>query len=157
MKHVIALSAIVAASAGIAPVVHAQEAVDTRTTGPNRALLHSGVGVLVLSYVPAVVVAATNSRPSDNNLYIPVAGPWMDLSDRGDCRSCNHESLYKTLLVTDGIFQGLGALEIVGSFLFPETTTVHEHVAHREDLRPRVSFQPAMMGGGAGFLATGRF
>ena len=52
----------------------------TSTTGPNRTLLHSGIWVLGLSYVPAIVVAAESSRSEDRKLYIPVAGPWMDLA-----------------------------------------------------------------------------
>lgn len=36
------------------------------TTGPNRALLHSGIWILGLSYVPAVIVAAESNRGGDS-------------------------------------------------------------------------------------------
>ena len=92
-------------------------------TGPNRVMLHSGIWTLGLSYVPALVVAISSDQSYDKKLYAPVAGPWLDLASR-ECRTdCNHETVNKALLVTDGIFQGIGALQILGSFLFVETST----------------------------------
>ena len=38
--------------------------------------------------------------------------------------ACGAENTYKVLLVGDGILQGLGALQILGGFVFPETRTV---------------------------------
>jgi hypothetical protein len=71
--------------------------------------------------VPALVVAITSERTEDNHLYAPIVGPWIDLATRGDCSGdCSHETVNKVLLVTDGVFQGLGALQIAGSLLFPE-------------------------------------
>ncbi|HWO11814.1 MAG TPA: hypothetical protein VNN80_20115, partial [Polyangiaceae bacterium] len=71
----------------------------------------------------------------------------------GDCDS---ETVNKVLLVTDGVFQGIGALQIVGAFIFPETRAVT--IAH-SDGTPAVSFTvtPAHIAGGRGLLATGEF
>lgn len=128
------------------------------TTGPNRGLLRSGLFMLGVPYVTSVIVAAQSDHPGDNNLYIPVAGPWMDLAGRGSCGnvggpSCDGETVNKVLLVVDGIFQGLGALDIVGAFVFPETRTVYAG-----STPPRVVVAPAYYGrDGYGVSAFARF
>jgi hypothetical protein len=124
-------------------------------TGPNRALLQSGVWTLGLSYVPALVVAIESSRSADKNLYVPVAGPWIDLADR-DCPSCAHETANKVLLVTDGIFQGIGALQIIGSFLFIETRSANLAQPRVAKLPP-LQLAPARVASGYGLAARGRF
>jgi len=91
--------------------------------------LRGGILALGVPYAASVVVAATSDRSEDKHLYIPVAGPWMDLANRSGCGnpgqpSCDKETAYKVLLIGNGILQGVGALEILGSFLFPETRTV---------------------------------
>src|SRR5689334_19603825 len=82
-----------------------------RLTFPNRPLLITGSTVFVLSYVPAVVFQAVEERNKD--LYIPVAGPWMDFAKGDD------GTLAKSLLAADGVLQGLGALSMVGSLFIP--------------------------------------
>ena len=113
-----------------APHVRAQEIRATETR-PDRALLRSGAFALAVPYVSSVIVAAESNHPGDGALYVPVAGPWMDLSDRHCAvgERCNHEGLYKGLLIADGIFQGIGAVEIVAAFLSPETVTTREVVS----------------------------
>jgi hypothetical protein len=109
--------------------------------------------------VPAVIVAIESSEPVDENLYIPVAGPWIDYARR-DCTTCAHETTNKVLLVTDGVFQGLGALQIVGSFLFMETRTTTSAAAKREHTTASYSFKltPARFETGAyGLAARGSF
>ena len=137
---------------------------ESTTTGPNRALLTSGVWTLGLSYVPAVIVAAESNRDADRRLYIPVAGPWLDLGSRGRCpqnEMCNHETANKVLIVVDGVFQGIGALNIVGAFLFPQTRTVT--VSSTKDAKPPAlsgTFRlvPAQVGArGYGLAAIGTF
>jgi hypothetical protein len=125
------------------------------TTTPNRALLHSGVVTLSLAYVPSVIVAVESPLAVDKRLYVPVAGPWLDYANR-DCATCRHETFNKVMLVTDGIFQGIGALNIVGAFLFPET-----HVVSAKTDRPRAArlrLTPARIGSGVyGVTASGAF
>ena len=94
---------------------------------PNSALIGSGSLMFGLSYGGSVIVAAMSDREGDQHLYIPVAGPWMDLTSRGDCRGpdCGvNETANKFLLVANGIFQSVGVLQIAGGFLFPETRTI---------------------------------
>ncbi len=132
------------------------------TTTPNRALLHSGVVTLSLAYVPSVIVAVESPLAIDNQLFIPVAGPWIDYAKR-DCSSCKHETFNKVMLVTDGVFQGIGALNILGAFLFPDTRVVatakDERERHMERTRSaRLQVTPAHLGAGVyGLIARGAF
>lgn len=94
---------------------------------PNGSLIGSGMVMFGASYIPSVIVAAESSRPGDTSLYIPVAGPWMNLSRRDEqCPGgrCANDMPNKVLLVADGLFQGFGALQVLGGFLFPTTRTV---------------------------------
>ncbi len=135
----------------------------TATTGPNRALLSSGIWILGLSYVPAIVVAAESSRVGDKSLYIPVVGPWMDLATRSNCApnvTCSDTS-NKVLIVVDGVFQGIGALDIVGAFIFPETRTVTVSASEPRETRGSsltLRVLPAQLGArGYGLTAVGTF
>jgi hypothetical protein len=154
------LAAICGAALSLAPKVHAQE-IRTTQTQPNRAMLSSGAFALGVPYVSSVIVAAESDHPGDHNLYVPVAGPWMDLADR-HCPTagpCNHEGLYKGLLIGDGILQGIGALEIVSAFLFPETVTTREATRRAPSgaTTATVKFTPTFTSGSLGVAALGAF
>jgi hypothetical protein len=125
---------------------------------PNRSLLRSGLFTLGASYVPALVVAIESENPADDHLYAPVVGPWFDLANRGDCEGdCDGETVNKVLLVTDGVFQGIGALQILGSFIFPESRAAATIVG--SDGTPAVSFRvmPTKIARGSGLVAFGEF
>ena len=130
-----------------------REAVTAST--PNPSLLDSGLFALGVPYAISVVVAATSAHTGDNRLYLPVAGPWADLGNRGSCggpgqTTCNAETSYKITLAADGMLQGIGALEIVGAFLFPETTVTATE--------PHIAFSSGHIGtNGYGVAALGRF
>jgi hypothetical protein len=162
----LAIAAATSATALAAPA-EAQQRVDrVEYVGPDRSLLRSGVWTLGLSYVPALVVAIQSPLPADRYLYAPVAGPWLDLAHR-ECTTCRQETLNKVLLVTDGIIQGIGSLEIIGSLLFIERASM----SAGEEGRPRVAstskaksgsdfrlrFAPRKMAGGYGLAAVGTF
>lgn len=139
-------------------IARAQE-VSTTQTRPNSAMLYGGVFAFGVPYVSSVIVGASSNHPGDKNLFVPVAGPWMDLANR-HCEtgaSCNNEGLYKGLLITDGIFQALGALNIAGAFLFPETVTVTTAKRPPPVERVRVGVAPTMVGSGYGVAAVGLF
>jgi hypothetical protein len=160
----LALTAAACVTLMVAAPAFAQRRVDTvEYVGPDRTLLRSGVWTLGLSYVPALVVAIESPLPADRFLYIPTAGPWLDLSQR-DCSTCRHETLNKVLLVTDGIIQGIGSLEIVGSLLFIERSSVSaaENDLPKVDRRKRTSdfklrLAPRKIAGGYGLAAVGTF
>ena len=132
--------------------------------GPNRALISTGLVTFGLSYVPAVIVAGTSAQPADNHLFIPVAGPWLDLAERPACGTslteaaavaipCDMETTNKVLLGVDGVFQGIGALTTLVGLLSPERE--EEPVTTG---KPTVHVTPARMGvGGYGIAAFGNF
>lgn len=141
-----------------APVAPAAE--QTAYTGPNRALISSGILTFGLSYIPSVVVAAESSRSADHHLYVPVVGPWLDLGDRPGCGAgsiaCDTETTNKVLLVADGIFQGLGVVTTVVGFLVPERAEVVTTTAQND--KPSLHLTPAQFGSsGYGLAAFGRF
>jgi hypothetical protein len=157
LKTLVAVTAGVAAGLTLSPRAHAEEIAQVSQTRPNQSMLTSGAFAVGVPYIASIVVAAGSSHPGDKNLFIPVAGPWMDLGDR-HCPaggSCGHEGLYKGLLIADGIFQSLGALEIAGAFLFPETVTVTQ--TGQRTRRTGVHVTPASVGGGYGLAAVGAF
>jgi hypothetical protein len=126
----------------------------SQATGPSLAMVGSGVAIFGLSYVPAVVVGATSGLGADRTLFVPLAGPWIDLTQRPGCTpatSCNAENTDKVLLVVDGVFQAIGALTIVGGFL----RTAHETKTVRST---SLRILPAQMGNaGYGMVASGTF
>ncbi len=128
----------------------------TAATGPNMAMVSSGVGIFALSYVPAVVVGATSGFHPDRTLYVPLAGPWIDLAQRPGCApaaSCDSENTAKVLVIADGVFQAIGAVTVVGGFLLP----IHERVVRTADRRPTLRIGAAKLGGGYGMIALGTF
>lgn len=148
-----------------APPVYVQQAPREIATHqeqrPNVGLITTGIVTLGLSYGASTIVAATSSNPADQRLYIPVAGPWMNLAEREPChgRACGAEGTYKALLVADGIFQGLGALEILGGLLTTETRTVRTPQRRvSTPPAPSVRVSPTRFGQGAyGVSAHGTF
>lgn len=140
------------------PGIQTTAPVERSGTLPNRFLLRSGMFTLGAAYVPALVVATESERSEDKHLYAPIVGPWFDLAARNDCAGeCSGGTLTKALLVTDGVFQGLGALQIIGSFVLPEAPAVALRNAHGS---PALAFSltPANFGRGAnGVLALGHF
>jgi len=157
----------------LGPSAHAQEAQpvvveppppvvqQTTTTNYGTPLLVSGLVTFGISYGAAVVVAATSDRDADQKLFIPIAGPWIDLADRGDCdvgTSCSdNESTNKVLLVVDGVFQGAGALATVVGVLQPwgsESTSTTTTTASKTGIH----VAPASLGRATpGIVAFGRF
>jgi hypothetical protein len=94
-KHLMLASAIACACTLSGSSAGAQSHETVTTTGPNRELLHGGILALGVPYVASVVVAATSDRPEDKHLYIPVAGPWMDLANRSGCGNAGEPSCDK--------------------------------------------------------------
>ncbi len=81
----------------------------------------------------------------------------MDFANRGGCggitqNSCDSETANKVLLAADGVFQGIGALQILGAFLMPEVHTTYVAT------EPRVVVGPSRVGrSGYGLAAGGTF
>jgi hypothetical protein len=115
---------------------------------PRWWMVGSGIVLFGFAYVPVVVVGATSGLSADRSLLIPIAGPWLDLTQRPGCKpadSCPSEESAKVLVVVDGVFQALGALTAFGGLL----ATTHEATVH---------VAPAQIGaGGYGVMALGSF
>ena len=132
---------------GAAPTPVATQERIVEYEGPNRGLLASGLFLFGVSYTASAIIAGSSPHPGDDRLYVPVAGPWMDLANRPECvatgmNSCDTETSNRVLLVFDGVFQGLGALALLSSFFVPETTT---HSA-TEEAKPHVHITPTTYG-----------
>jgi hypothetical protein len=126
-------------------------------SGPNRSLIGTGLVTFGLAYIPAVVVASQSPQSPDHHMYVPVAGPWMNLANRPACGAeaiaCDTETTNKVLIGVDGVFQGIGALTTIVGFFSPERE--HEVVTTS---KPSVHITPARMGaGGYGLAAFGNF
>jgi hypothetical protein len=134
---------------------YAESSVEHR---PNKTMLKTGLGIFVVSYAASGIAGLASSHDSDGYLLVPLVGPWLDLGNRGCANGgCgDHDTAAKAAIVTSGIFQTVGALLTVGSFIVPEgTTTTHE--SHTAALKPEVHVTPVSYGDGAGIGAVGRF
>jgi hypothetical protein len=146
--------------APVAPTETNSETV-TQKGGPSRIMLTSGIITFGVTYGAGAIVGATSPLSADQELFVPIAGPWMDFADRPGCggnsgRSCDVETTYKVLLVADGIGQAIGALTVVEAFLNPEVHTTTHSVTASE--KPSFHVTPASLGaGGYGVLALGNF
>ncbi len=135
---------------------------ETREEGyaPNPYLLTTGFVLFGGSYGASVIVAAESSNSADQHLYIPIAGPWIDMANRGGCpvgsNSCNTETTNKVLLGVDGALQAIGTIEVLWGFLRPEhretVTTVSAQAAGM-----KLSLSPARVASGYGLAAVGQF
>jgi hypothetical protein len=127
-------------------------------TGPSRSLIGTGLVTFGLAYIPAVIVGAKSNQEADRHLFVPVAGPWLNLANRPRCGPeslpCDTETTNKVLLGVDGIFQGIGVLTTLAGFFTPE----HETEVLTTTGKPSVHVAPARMGaGGYGLTAFGAF
>lgn len=134
------------------------EKTTSEATGPSMPMVGAGIGIFALSYLPVVIVGAASGLDADHNLFVPLAGPWIDFAQRPDCpagTSCNVENTNRVLLAVDGVFQAIGALTIVGGFL----NTAHETKTVRSArLGPTLHLAPSQVGAkGYGMVALGTF
>ncbi|MFO0669073.1 MAG: hypothetical protein U0235_05495 [Polyangiaceae bacterium] len=105
-----------------------------RSTG----LIVGGATVLVLSYAPTAYVGAISHRRADGILFVPVAGPFLDLANRPACQQaaaaavvpvdfCIEEKATRGALIAAGSVQSLGALLFLAGL--PMRTNVIERTA----------------------------
>jgi len=114
---------------------------------PNRPLMISSAFMFTAAYVPAVIATAANHHDTTDNVYIPVAGPWMELA-REPASSGN-----KALLALSGVFQDLGALGMLLSVFVPERKTSSWYLIGNK----RLSAAPAAGPNSYGLSARGQF
>ena len=92
---------------------------------PNVPLLTAGGLTFLAAYVPSFIVGATSDHDDDKWLYLPIAGPFIDLAARGcdnDVQenlpgsTCGTTAWERGALIASGVVQAAGAAMIVGSF-----------------------------------------
>jgi len=83
---------------------------------PNRPLALTSATLFATGYLPAFVIAMANSKETSGNLYVPVVGPWIEMSK-------NTSPGNRALLTFSGLFQGLGLTGVITSFFVPESRT----------------------------------
>ncbi len=152
-----ALASLAGLAAVHTPSADAQPAVRTETVydsydGP---VFTTGAVVLTASYGAALIAAS--SRDDLDELYVPLAGPWLALAGREGCPiekpECDDETTTKLLLVADGVFQAAGALAMLDAILEPSRRTIVRPVASQSAVR----VTPTASTGGPGVLVVGRF
>ncbi len=140
--------------AGEAPVTETT----TPRVGPDVAIFSAGALLFAVGYVPAVAVGAGSGLAVDQRLYIPVAGPFIDLAERRECVAgnldCNFEIVNKFLLATDGIIQSIGMLTALAGLVM---TTEAPVVTTASGGSKGVTILPVVAQGQAGLVAEGRF
>lgn len=156
--HQLAASALALALVGMSATASAQQTVvvdddDEGARGPNAFLFHSGLVTTGLSYTPALIVAVNSDRSEDKYLYAPFVGPWLDLGARDDDSKVN-----RTLLVVDGVFQTIGAIQLIASFMFIDSGTNDVASADDDAIVTEAAVAPARLADdGYGLVAVGRF
>jgi hypothetical protein len=127
------------------------DATTTRTRRPNLPMLGTGSLLFVGSYVPTIIWQGAKDR--NDNLFIPIAGPWMALSQG------QHSTAQKTMYSLSGVAQALGALGIVGSFFVPERRKRHWNLMgmHKGKHGRSFAVEPQVSAYSYGLGAHGRF
>jgi len=127
----------------------------SRATG----VLIGGTIVFTLAYAPAAYVASQS--PADKALFIPFAGPWIDLATRPACTPpavpagvslpidpCIGETIARAALVVSGALQGLGGvLALFGLPTHSEVVGGDKRASRTSGVR--VSLVPTGMGAAA--------
>ena len=138
---------------------------------PNRALFRGGITMFAVGYVPALGVALFSDHKGDSNLFIPVAGPWIDLGTRACSGSvtltmegpievssgqrCGTSGTDRAALILDGVVQGVGAVAFISSLVIPERRMAPW--AGSSPTRPFTVVPSSLGGRGMGAVVAGRF
>jgi hypothetical protein len=118
---------------------------------PNTPLLITGGALLVGTYVTTAAIAGSNGPDADHDLYIPVAGPWINLADRSTDRENNTRDT--VLIAGSGVLQGVGALMLLTSFFVPESIPAARISAGNV----KMQVTPTAAAGAGGIGAVGTF
>jgi hypothetical protein len=129
---------------------------------PKRGLLVSGYMVTGIPYGAGLLVAA-GSRFANGSYYLvlPIAGPWLALGfdNQSECNlfgdhddevsrgRCDWQVAGDSLLLADGILQGIGGMLLVMGYSFTTSYAVRDGWS--------VAMAPSLVGTGYGFSAVG--
>jgi hypothetical protein len=122
-------------------------------------LVMSGAVFLGIPYVTSVAAAATSYIPADKFLYLPLAGPAVDLVVRNTCSTEGCKGDLGTValpLTLDALAQAAGLTMIITAFTSPGQPPVSAY-AKADPPRPQLRVMPSAYAGGAGVAAFGTF
>lgn len=125
----------------------------------NAPIFFTGALVFGAAYgASAITAASTDDTRGNHRLYVPLAGPWLALSDRGSCdvtlSRCDNETTAKILLIADGVFQAAGVLGMLDGIFQPST---HRVITRRAKLDTKIRVVPSTVQGEPGAMVFGRF
>ena len=143
------------------PTVTADREAGKYNVRPNRPLLVTGAAIFLGSYAATAIQGAVSPLDADRKNLIPVAGPWINMSER-PCNLSNNcstgENVNNVLLIGSGVAQGAGIAIALISLAVPETHERAMSTAKAAPPKPSFRVVPAQMGrGGAGAFAMGTF
>ena len=118
---------------------------------PNRPLLITGGLILAGTYATTAALAANEGSIRDHDLYIPIAGPWINLASRDS--SGDNNTRDTVLIAGSGILQAVGAGMFITSFFVPEKIPTATIQAGPVKMR----FTPTAGAGAGGVGAFGTF
>jgi len=91
----------------------------------NMPVFVSGALTFGASYGAAAIASGARNHPGADRLVVPLAGPWLALSDWGHCPiaspDCDRNTTDKVLLVVDGVFQAAGLVTMLDGLLDPSS------------------------------------
>jgi hypothetical protein len=119
---------------------------------PNKALLITGASLFVGTYVTTAAFAGANGPVADKDLYLPIVGPWINLSERTTASGRGNDTRDVVLIAGSGVLQGAGAALLVTSFFVPERVPAARISAG--NVKMQITPQAGPGAGGLGAVGT---
>ncbi|MEA2748612.1 MAG: hypothetical protein QOI41_2755 [Myxococcales bacterium] len=119
---------------------------------PNKALLITGASLFVGTYVTTAAFAGANGPVADKDLYLPIVGPWINLSERTTASGRANDTRDVVLIAGSGVLQGAGAALLVTSFFVPERVPAARISAG--NVKMQITPQAGPGAGGLGAVGT---
>lgn len=120
---------------------------------PHKALFITGASIFLTTYALTASFAAAGERAADRDLFVPGAGPFMNLANRNCSRGCITDTRDTALLITSGVLQNIGAVLMITSAFIPNKVPAARITAGSVNMQ----VAPTAGAGSAGLGALGTF